>query len=59
MLDIVATVGRMIELEPNIVNDETLPHPVPFNYVSDLSRIREQLGWQPEIGIEEGLRSLL
>jgi len=59
LLYIVSTVGRMIELEPNIVNDETLPHPVPVNYVSDLSRLREQLGWQPQIGIEEGLRSLL
>ena len=59
LLDIVTTVGRMIELEPNIVNDDTLPHPVPVNYVSDLTRIREQLGWKPEIGIEEGLRSLL
>lgn len=59
LLDIVSTVGRMIELEPNIVNDERLPQPVPVNYVSDLTRIREQLAWQPEIGIEEGLRSLL
>jgi nucleoside-diphosphate-sugar epimerase len=59
LLDIVATVGKMIQLEPNIVNDDSLPHPVPINYVSDLTRIREQLGWQPEIGIEEGLRSLL
>ena len=59
LLDIVSMVGKMIELEPNVVNDETLPHPVPVNYVSDLTRIREQLGWQPEIGIEEGLRSLL
>ena len=59
LLDIVATVGKMIELEPNIVNDETLPHPVPVNYVSDLTRVREQLSWEPEIGIEEGLRSLL
>ena len=59
LLDIVATVGRMIELEPNIVNSETLPHPVPVNYVSDLTRIREQLSWEPEIGIDEGLRSLL
>jgi hypothetical protein len=24
-----------------------------------LSRIREQLSWSPEIGIEEGLRGLL
>ncbi len=59
LLDIVSMVGRMIELEPNLVDDETLPHPVPVNYVSDLTRIREQLRWQPAIGIEEGLRSLL
>jgi nucleoside-diphosphate-sugar epimerase len=57
--EIVSTVGRMIELAPNIVNDESLPPPVPLNYVSDLTRVREQLGWQPSIGIEEGLRSLL
>ncbi len=57
--DIVAMVGRMIELEPNVIEDETLPAPVPVNYVSDLTRIREQLGWQPEISLEEGLRSLL
>ncbi|HEY0431766.1 MAG TPA: NAD-dependent epimerase/dehydratase family protein [Pyrinomonadaceae bacterium] len=59
LLDIVNTVGDMIELEPSFANSDDLPHPVPVNYVSDLSRIREQLGWQPEIGIEEGLRSLL
>jgi CDP-paratose 2-epimerase len=59
LMDIVSTVGRMIQLEPRIVHDEALPHPVPVNYVSDLTRIREQLGWQPETGIEEGLRSLL
>ena len=59
LAEIVSTVGKMIELEPNIVNDEALPPPVPANYISDLTRIREQLGWQPEIGIEEGLLSLL
>jgi len=35
-----------------------LPDPFPFNYVSDLSRIRQELDWNPEIGIEEGLRTL-
>jgi nucleoside-diphosphate-sugar epimerase len=59
LLDIVSTVGNIIDLKPNLVDDETLPPPVPVNYVSDLTRIREQLGWQPEIGIDEGLRSLL
>ncbi len=57
--EIVDTIGRLIQLEPVIVADETAPHPVPVNYVSDLNRISEQLGWKPEIGIEEGLRSLL
>ena len=57
--EIIETVARLIQLEPIIEEDDRLPHPVPVNYVSDLTRIREQLGWQPEIGIEQGLRSLL
>lgn len=57
--EIVETVGRMIELEPVIDAEARLPAPVPLNYVSDLARIKAELGWQPEIGIEEGLRSLL
>ena len=59
LLELVNTVAGMIQLEPVIANDDTLPHPVPVNYVSDLSRIQEQLGWRPEVGIEEGLRWLL
>ncbi len=57
--EIIDTVGRLIELEPVIENDPGMPVPVPVNYVSDLTQIREQLGWQPEISFEEGLRSLL
>ena len=57
--EIIDKVGRLIELEPVIENDPGMPAPVPVNYVSDLTRIREQLGWEPEIGIEEGIRSLL
>ena len=57
--EIVETVGRMIELEPVIDAEARLPAPVPLNYISDLSRIKAQLGWEPEISIEEGLRSLL
>jgi nucleoside-diphosphate-sugar epimerase len=59
LLEMVNNIAKLIELEPTIVNDESLPHPVPVNYVSDLSRIHEQLSWKPRIGIEEGLRSLL
>ncbi|PWT81511.1 MAG: hypothetical protein C5B44_03690, partial [Acidobacteria bacterium] len=53
--EIIDSVGEMIQLTPVIEEHEKLPDPVPMNYVSDLKRIREELGWQPEIGIEEGL----
>jgi nucleoside-diphosphate-sugar epimerase len=57
--EIIETVGTLIELEPVIEEDANMPPPIPLNYVSDLTRIREQLGWQPEIGIKEGLLSVL
>jgi nucleoside-diphosphate-sugar epimerase len=57
--EIAETVGRMIELEPVFDMEARLPAPVPLNYVSDISRIKTQLGWEPAISIEEGLRSLL
>ena len=57
--EIIQTVGRLIELEPTIEDDTRMPWPVPLNYVSDLTRMRDELGWQPQIGIEEGLRNLL
>lgn len=56
---LIDTVGRMIEIEPVIDHGARLPDPVPFNYVSDIARARAELGWEPRIGIEEGLRSLL
>ncbi|MGB8508803.1 MAG: NAD(P)-dependent oxidoreductase [Pyrinomonadaceae bacterium] len=57
--EFVETIGRMIEIEPVIDDAARLPDPVPFNYVSDLTRARTELNWQPQVGIEEGLRSLL
>jgi nucleoside-diphosphate-sugar epimerase len=49
----------MIEIDPVIEEAAPGPAPVPFNYVSDLARVRAELGWRPEVGVEEGLRSLL
>lgn len=57
--ELVTMVGKQIELEPVIVDSGPLPPNVPVGYVSDLTKIREQLAWQPQIEIEEGLRSLL
>ena len=41
-----------------IDEENPLPNPAPFNYVSDLTLIRRELDWQPEIGIDEGLLTL-
>jgi nucleoside-diphosphate-sugar epimerase len=48
-------------IQCNAVFDESasLPPPVPLNYISDLTRVRQELDWHPRIGIEEGLKSLI
>jgi len=56
LIDIVA---KLIQCEAVIDSETKLPPPVPLNYVSDLARIRAELGWVPQINFEDGLRSLL
>jgi len=57
--EIIDGVAETIQCNPVIDEENPLPAPVPLNYVSDLTRIRSELDWQPKIGIEEGLRSLI
>lgn len=57
--EMLQTVSRMIQIEPVIDEHAHMEAPVPLNYISDLRRVRDDLGWRPAIGLEEGLRSLL
>lgn len=57
--DIIRTVGRLIDLQPVIEKDPKLPLPTPLKYVSDIQKIQDELGWEPQTDIEEGLRLLL
>jgi len=57
--EIIDQVAEMIQCNAVIDVASILPAPVPLNYVSDLKRVRTELGWQPTIGIGEGLRSLI
>jgi nucleoside-diphosphate-sugar epimerase len=42
-----------------VLDDENpLPNPVPFNYVSDIGLIDQELAWRPKIGLDEGLGML-
>ena len=57
--DMIGRIGAMIEIEPVIQEDPALPAPVPLRYVSDTTRVTEELDWRPQIGIDVGLRVLL
>ena len=57
--DIIDRVGKMIEIEPVIVDDPNIPPPVPLRYVSDLTRIEKELEWRPSVGVDDGLRETL
>ena len=56
---LIEKVGKMIEIEPIIEDDPRLPAPVPLRYVSNLTRITNELSWRPEFGVDEGLRTIL
>lgn len=57
--EIIDRVAEMIQCTPVIDEGNPLPAPVPLNYVSDLTLVRNELGWHPQMSIEDGLRSLI
>jgi nucleoside-diphosphate-sugar epimerase len=57
--DIINTIARIIQCDSVIDEETRLPAPVPVNYISDITRAREELGWHPSLEMEEGLQSVL
>lgn len=55
---IIDRVSKMIEIEPVIEEDPRIPAPA-LRYVSDLSKIQNELDWRPQISINDGLRVIL
>jgi len=56
--DLITKMEDVSGLQAVIDDENPLPAPVPANYVSDLSLVSQELGWMPEIGIAEGLKTL-
>ena len=56
--EIIDKVSKMIEIEPVIEEDPRIPAPA-LRYVSDLTRINNELDWRPQIGVNDGLRVIL
>jgi len=56
--DLVNKIADLMQCSPVIDEEADLPAPKPINYVSDLTRIRQELNWTPTTSIDEGLKSL-
>ncbi len=56
--ELVSKLETVSGLQAVLSEENQLPAPVPLNYVTDLSLVSQELGWKPEIGLDDGLRSL-
>lgn len=56
--DILKRVGAMINIEP-VIEEVSMPAPVPLRYVSNITRVCKDLGWRPWTSVDEGLRTIL
>ena len=56
--DLTAKLEEVSSYQVVIDEENPLPAPVPMNYVSDLTLIKQELDWKPEISLNEGLRKL-
>ncbi len=56
--ELVTKLEEVSGLQAVIDEENPLPVPVPLNYVSNLSLVNQELGWQPEIKLDDGLKSL-
>ncbi|MBX7056069.1 MAG: NAD-dependent epimerase/dehydratase family protein [Pyrinomonadaceae bacterium] len=56
--EIVSRMEAVSGLQAVIDDEHPLPDPMPYNYVTDLSRIDQELEWEPKIGIDDGLKTL-
>ena len=56
---LIRQIGEMISIQPVIEEDSAIPLPVPLRYASDIGRVEDELGWRPQVGIEDGLQLIL
>ncbi|MBE7515901.1 MAG: NAD-dependent epimerase/dehydratase family protein [Chloracidobacterium sp.] len=58
LTDLITKMEEVSGLSAVIDTDHPLPAPVPLNYVTDTSLIMLELDWEPQIAVEDGLRTL-
>ncbi|MFL6374077.1 MAG: NAD-dependent epimerase/dehydratase family protein [Pyrinomonadaceae bacterium] len=56
--ELVTKLEEVSGLEAVLDEESELPPPIPMNYVTDLARIDQELGWRPAMKLDDGLRTL-
>jgi CDP-paratose 2-epimerase len=56
--ELVQKLEEVSGLQAVVDEENPLPYPTPVNYVSDIALIDQELGWRPNIGLDEGLKTL-
>ena len=56
--ELVAKLEEVSGLQAVIDEQKPAPAPVPVNYVSNLTLLEQELGWKPQIKLEDGLKTL-
>ncbi len=56
--ELVAKLEEVSGLQAVIDEKEPLPQPVPVDYVTDLTLVKQELDWEPWVDLEKGLKSL-
>ncbi len=56
--ELVAKMEEISGLQAVIDEENPIPAPAPMNYVSDLTLVKQELNWKPEITLDEGLKAL-
>lgn len=56
--ELVRKLEEVSSLQAVIDEENPLPYPTPVNYVTDLTLVDQELGWLPQIGLNDGLKTL-
>ena len=56
--ELIAKMEEVSGLQAVISEDEPIPAPAPMNYVTDLTLIKRELDWKPQISLEDGIKTL-
>ena len=56
--ELITKMEEISGLQAVVDEENPTPAPVPMNYISDLTLVKQELDWKPEIGLDEGLKGL-